>query len=1315
MGVKSNPTMNNATPPVSDNSHFTRALRHHQAGEWQEARVAYEACLATDPDHPHVLANLGSVYRQLGLPEQALGCLLRATAVAPDDAGAHYNLGNLYRSQGKLAEAVGAYRRSLACPAAAGQQAQAAYNLGLTLVELREPEAAEVAYRQASAADPAHVDAALNLATLLGSQGRLTEAAAEYESVLQRHPDEARVINNLASLYQDAGRSEAALAILQRAVALQPGLPQPRSNYLMGLQYHPDATPEYLLNEARQWGEWATERAVRMLGRIPQRRLRIRSSQAPLRVAYVSADLCMHPVGLFLAAVVAAHDPVRIRPILYSNGSPRDGITAQLVQAVQNKGGGFREVKELDDLTLARQIEVDEVDVLVDLSGHTGKSRLAAFALRPVPVQISWLGYFATTGLPAIDFVLLDPHHAPAGTEAQFSERLIRLPHNRFCYTPVSFAPEVSPPPCLKNRYVTFGSFNNTAKLNEAVLQTWAEILAAVPGSRLILKWRTLTDAAYRRYLLDFFTARGIVAERVELRPMSVHRELLEQYADIDLMLDPFPFSGGHTSCESLWMGVPVLTLPEARVVSRQTWSFLANIGLTELAASDRADYVRKAVVLASDTGRLGALREELRARMRTASLCDLAGFIHHLEQAFQQAWDTIRLESALAAATEGVRLREQGRAVAERIACYRQAWELAPEEAIYGANLASALTEAGRPEEAEPVARAAAGRQPGRFEPWFNLGVVLAALQRDTEAADAYGRAAEVLAADRPGTASLRVTAWQAAGDAWSRGRHALKAAQCYQAALRALGTAPTPERAHLLGALGEMLEAIYQFPEAETAYREALAITPDDPAQITNLGNALRAQRRYDEARVCYERVLALRPDLAGAYTNLGTVFQGLGDNESAVSYHRMALERDPSLAPVWSNLAAAMTYSLVHSPEQLRTALAGFDTAFALSPAQIPPHTNPPIPGRRLRVGYVSPDFRKHAVAYFALPLIEGHHPEAVEVFCYYNHLQHDEWTARFKARADHWRSVVTLSDEVLAGQIRADGIDILVDLAGHTEGSRLLIFARKPAPVQVTWMGYVTTTGLASMDWRVTHADADPEGSESHYSERLWRLAGTMWCYRPLPDMPAVTPSPFLDKGYITFGSFNRYSKNGPKVLDAWANILQRVPGSHLLLCIPEGEVRREVAGFFAERGVDPARIDCFAKVSHADFWTLHGDVDIALDPFPFGGGTTTCETLWLGVPVVSVTGREGGDFAPRFASRMGRAFLCNLGLPELVAETVAEYCDIAVHLAHDPNRLVALRQTLRARMAAAPLTDEARFVREMEQAYRGMWEGWCLGQ
>lgn len=1180
---------------------FRLALQRHQSGELAEAKAAYERCLALSPNHPHALANLGSVCRRLGNPAEALQHLRRAVALLPTDAGLRYNLANALRDSGDLVAAETSYCDALAL---APNDADINYNLALLLADTGRVAAARDAYRQVLAAKPDHWEARLNLAVSFASVGEVTPAQRELAILLEQRPDFPPALNNLAALQQDTGQTAAALQTLKRTAELDPDLPQPRSNLLMALQYHAATSPPDLLRHAHEWGCWAMQRA-RAQGPLPQP-IPLPADNRPLRVGYVSADLSMHPVGLFLKDVVAAHDPGRVIPIIYSNGSVRDAVFAAIVQAAQSKGGGMRDVRTLDDAILAAQIRADDIDVLIDLSGHTGKSRLAAFAWKPAPLQISWLGYFATTGLPAMDFVILDPFHAPSGTEAQFTEAIIRLPHNRFCFSPVSFAPEVSPPPFLKNHCVTFGSFNNTAKLNDAVLDAWARILAAVPQSRLVLKWRTFADAAYCQRILDFFATRGIAAERLDLRPMSVHRELLEQYADIDIALDPFPFSGGHTSCESLWMGVPVVTLPQERVVSRQTWSFLNNVGLPGLAAGDVDGYVALAVRLAHSSDTLVELRQDLREKMRASTLCDITGFTRLLEAGYRQAWAAVQERPSLPTVASA-----------------------AP----------TVIVTARQPEDLRTLREKSASLQ--------------AALEEN---------------ADQP--------------DLWLE--------------------------------LAEHMASLLQHVVVIACADEVLLRRPADPAALTLKGNALRASGHVDAALACYREVLNQMPGSAVAHCNLGVALQNLGRYEQAIAAFEAAIARHPGFPLFWGNLAAALTYSPSHTPAHILAALKRFDTEIARPLLDRRPHTNDRTPNRRLRVGYVSPDFRKHAVAYFALPLIEGHHRDQVEVFCYYNHRQDDDWTAAFRNIADHWLDCARMTDGELANRIRADGIDILVDLAGHTENNRLLTFAYKPAPVQVTWMGYVTTTGMSAMDWRVTHLDADPPGTEADYTEKLCRLPGTMWCYRPLPAMPDVSPAPLIKKGYVTFGSFNRYSKNSTVVLDAWAQILNRVPNSHLVICVPEGDIRQQMTCFFSERGIPSGRISAFAKLSHEDFWKLHADVDIALDPFPFGGGTTTCESLWLGVPVVSCSGRAESDFAPRFASRMGYAFLNNIGVPEFACMTIPDYIETTVALAHDHSQLKQLRQTLREKMANSPLTDEKRFVGEMEQAYRMMWQEWLQG-
>jgi predicted O-linked N-acetylglucosamine transferase (SPINDLY family) len=501
-------------------------------------------------------------------------------------------------------------------------------------------------------------------------------------------------------------------------------------------------------------------------------------------------------------------------------------------------------------------------------------------------------------------------------------------------------------------------------------------------------------------------------------------------------------------------------------------------------------------------------------------------------------------------------------------------------------------------------------------------------------------------------------------------------------------------------------------RYSEAEQCLRAGLVLRPDDIGLLTDLGNLLKACGHLDEAREQFRRVVDIKPDVGEAWSNLGTVAHRAGRYADAIEHYRRALTLTPHHAAIWSNLTASMVNSLEHGPVELREMLRGFDQRLV---GLLPPpasYSNSRDIERKLKVGYVSPDFRKHPVSYFFLPLLEGHRKNGrTEVYCYYSGRVEDEWTERLRSTADHWLNCAGMSDDDLAERIRSDQIDILVDLAGHTENNRLLTFARKPAPVQLTWMGYVTTTGMEAMDWRVTHIDADPQGCEAEYSEKLCRLAGAIWCFRPLPDMPAVAAPAVRRNGHVTFGSFNRYSKISTSVLQAWADILRRVNNARLLICVPAGKVRDEMLRFFDEKGIAPERIACFEKVSHHEFWALHHEVDIALDSFPFNGGTTTCESLWMGVPVVTVRGGHG-DFPSRFASRMGYALLNNLGLSELAAETVADYVDLAVKLAHDPDRLQALRAGLRARMEAAPLMDEERFVREIEAAYGAMWKAWC---
>ena len=394
-------------------------------------------------------------------------------------------------------------------------------------------------------------------------------------------------------------------------------------------------------------GDWTIAQAGGWKVRPPLRSLAGPSVGAllPLRIGYVSADLCQHTVGLFIKDILLAHKSpsggVGANPVIvfaYSSGRVSDWVSDAIRAACT-----WRDVSVLDDAALAALIREDQIDVLIDLSGHTAGSRLTVFAHRPAPVQVAWLGYFATTGLPYIDAVLLDEWHAPAGTQAQFAERIVHLPSGRMCYQPAPWAPEVAPAPCLKNGYITFGNFNNTGKLNADVFDVWSHVLAAVPLSQLVLKWRSLADEALCDSIRAAFAERGIDPSRIELRPASFHADVLLEYSDIDIALDPFPFTGGMTSCEALWMGVPVITWPQDRVVSRQTFAFLSASGLTELVAKDAVDYVHIAQTLAGDRAKLTHLRRTLRNTLQASSLMDVKGFTRQLEATLSELYHPIK------------------------------------------------------------------------------------------------------------------------------------------------------------------------------------------------------------------------------------------------------------------------------------------------------------------------------------------------------------------------------------------------------------------------------------------------------------------------------------------------------------------------------------------------------------------------------------------------------------------------------------------------------------------------------------------------
>jgi predicted O-linked N-acetylglucosamine transferase (SPINDLY family) len=611
-----------------------------------------------------------------------------------------------------------------------------------------------------------------------------------------------------------------------------------------------------------------------------------------------------------------------------------------------------------------------------------------------------------------------------------------------------------------------------------------------------------------------------------------------------------------------------------------------------------------------------------------------------------------------------------------------------------YHCNLAESYQRSGQWEKAIGSLRLAIGLQPDLAAAHNHLGIALSALGRNDEALAAFSRAIE-----------LRPEFAEAQNNLGNALRHSGRFGEAQAAYRRAVQLRPAyAEAYHNLG-LVQNLEK--RFNEAVASFDSALALEPDQPETHDKRADALWESGRCDEAIAAFRRVLALDPGRAEAHSKLGNALANRGSIEAALVHFRTAIELNPARPGAGSNLLYALHFSPDHDARSILAEHRRWDARFAAPLAGlILPHDNVARPDRRLRIGYVSADFRSHVVGHNLRPLFREHDHGRFEIFCYADVSRSDALTRRFQNQADVWRDILGRTDDEVARLVREDRIDILVDLALHMERNRLLVFARKPAPVQVTFAGYPGTTGLTAIGYRLTDPVLDPPGMrDADYAEESVRLPDSFWCYDPLTDEPAANALPALAHGFVTFGCLNHAAKVNAGVLALWARVIRAVEGSRLVLLSPEGVHRRETLQRLEQEGVASGRVTFFAHQPHAEYLKLYHGIDLALDTFPYNGHTTSLDALWMGVPVVTTIGRTA-------VGRAGLSQLTNLGMQELAAESSEAFVQIAVELAGDLPRLSALRANLRHRMRRSPLTDAPRFARGVEAAYCAMWNRWC---
>ncbi len=662
----------------------------------------------------------------------------------------------------------------------------------------------------------------------------------------------------------------------------------------------------------------------------------------------------------------------------------------------------------------------------------------------------------------------------------------------------------------------------------------------------------------------------------------------------------------------------------------------------------------------------------ELAVQSHRAGQVDRAAQLYHrvLEQTPGHS-DALYLLSVLA--------RQSGR-LDEAAVLLERAVRTAPNDALYIASLGDVYRGLGRGSEAVAVLLMAVARKPDFAEAVFNLAVTFEELGDLDAAIVCYERAREL----KPSLS---------------------------QAANRLLSVTRRPEpslsAADGLAALAETLRLGGRTGDAAAWYRAALQLNSRLPHAQTALGAILADSGRFDEAIEHFRRALEIDGSFHVARSYLATALGDTGLLEESQALYREAVARCPEDSGAHSALLFSMPFWPNVTPsEMLAEARAWNDRHARPLASQAPAHESERSPERRLRIGYVSPDFRTHVQSLFTVPLLQNHAHGQFEIFCYSGVTKPDTLTERLRGYVDVFREVAALDDAALADVIRRDRIDILVDLTMHMTDRRILAFARRPAPVQVCWLAYPGTTGLETMDYRLSDPFLDPPDADtSVYSEETVRLPDSFWCYDPLTDEPSVSSLPALTEGRITFGCLNHFRKVNVEVLRVWAKVLAAVPTSRLLLMAPQGSARERVRSVFEDGGVNVERIEFVDRCGRLDYLRRYRAIDICLDTFPSNGHTTSLDALWMGVPTVTLAGD----------TVVGRAGVCqavNLGLPELIANAKEEYVQVASSLAANLERLSELRRTLRGRMKQSPLMDGPRFAQHVEAVYRDIWRRYC---
>lgn len=1147
-------------------------------------------------------------------------------------------------------------------------------NLGNIYLRLDRFDDAELNFRKALGVAPDYAKALYNLASLLRVQRKYQESDASSRRALSIDPLYTNAHIALGISLEMQNKLPEAQLSYKAALALAPNLAVLHSDllHLQSLDVHIE--PQQLFAEHVVFGEHF---GGSLRANWPKH-TNTRDARRRLQIGFVTGDLYNHAMANFLEPTfkfLALKSTLTLH--IYYTRTQDDEVTQRFRTILPR----WNSVQHLSEADLAQKIQSDGIDILIDLSGHTVLNRLLTFARKPAPVQVSWLGYLGTTGLQAMDYYICDPFWIPPGElDWQFVEKPAYLP-NAVVFQPSPAAPPVNALPALANSYITFGSFNRHNKINDAVIALWSKLLHSVPHSKMVLGG---IGAEHQDQLVQQFDQAGIGRDRYTFLPRSPQAEYLAQHHQVDFCLDTFPYGGGATTAHAAWMGVPTLCLAGVSPASRFGATEMHHLNLDSFIAYSIEEFIDKGRYWAQNTTELSQVRQELRARFNASPLGQPQRFADNFEALLRTMW--LRWCTNLPAAP----LMLEADLNSDPTTAPSQLGEPTSQDQEW----LSYLHQHERHIEAEPLARRLTEEFPEHGFAWKILGSVLHQLGRLEESLMLQKKIVGLRPNDHEAHFNL-------ASEFHQQG-HLDEAVRSY---LQALGLQPNNATAY--SNLGHIFKLSGLATEAEIYCRQAIALDPNMANAHNNLGNALNGQGKFLEAEASYRQALALAPNRAETYNNLAIALQDQGRWQDAKKCFTRALQLKPDWAAAYSNMLYCLSHDVHTQPQELHTEHMEFGVRFeAPLRAHWQTATNTKDPARQLHIGFVSADLYDHALTNFLEPVFKALALEqGLVIHAYYTHIYDDAATQRLRGYFAQWHACAGLTDEMLAAQIRADGIDILIDLTGHTAHNRLLTFARKPAPIQVSWLGYLGTTGLQAMDYFLCDDFwIPPRVLDWQLSEKAAYLPGAV-VFQPSELAPAINVLPALHRGYLTFGSFNRPNKLNQSVIVLWSMLLKKLPQTRMLLAGLPRDSQETLLRHFAQEGIALDRIDFYSRSNLTNYLTLHNQVDLCLDTFPFGGGATSANAAWMGLPTLCLAGDTP-------ASRFGSAMMHQLGLDGFIATDIEDFITKGIYWSQNLTELANIREGMRARFRASSLGQPGQFAGHLTTMLRTMWQRWC---